>query len=364
VDAVTGAPPAPGINSGSPPGVSKHLNDSSRNYLQGGPTTARLFFGNLHILWEGAFPLPNILCTRYPFFLMRLGMHCSTAGGPHKAIERGLSCGGESIQLFVKNNMQWAGRPYTPTELDRYQRARRNAPIAHLFGHTGYLLNIAAPPSPNRDRTIESLIQEIQLADQLQLPFLVLHPGAHLGSGEAEGLRHAARALDEVFHATQKSSVRIALENTAGQGTCLGHVIEHLAALYDTVSATHRLGVCIDTAHLFAAGHDIRTRAGWNQAVQQVVKLIGFEQILAFHLNDSKTDLGSRVDRHAGIGQGKIGRAPFAHIINDARFPQHPGCLETPKSPDLHEDIENLQVLRSLLSPRKTIVAMKKKRAK
>jgi deoxyribonuclease IV len=290
---------------------------------------------------------------------MRFGMHCSTAGGPHKAIERGLSCGGETIQIFVKNNMQWAGRPYTPAELDRYHHARLQASIAHLFGHTGYLINIAAPPSPNRDRSIESLIQEIRLADQLQLPFLVLHPGAHLGGGESEGLRQAAKALDEVFRATRKSSVRIALENTAGQGTCLGHALAHLAVLYDNVRDTQRLGLCLDTAHLFAAGHDIRTPAGWNQVILEVGKLVGLDQILAFHLNDSKTDLGSHVDRHAGIGQGKIGRAPFAHIVNDARFAQHPGCLETPKSPDLHEDIENLQVLRSLLSSGKSIVAKK-----
>jgi deoxyribonuclease IV len=281
---------------------------------------------------------------------MRFGMHCSTSGGPHKAIERGLSCGGETIQVFVKNNMQWLGRPYTPVELERYRHARDNAHLAHLFGHTGYLINIAAPPSPNLDRSIQSLIQEIQLADQLQLPFLVLHPGAHLGTGDAQGLRQASRTLDEVFRATRKSTVRIALENTAGQGTCLGHAFDHLAALYETVRATPRLGVCLDTAHLFAAGHDIRSAAGWDRAIQQIERLIGLDQILAFHLNDSKTDLGSRVDRHAGIGQGRIGRAPFAHIVNDSRFAQHPGCLETPKSPDLHEDIENLAILRALVT--------------
>jgi deoxyribonuclease IV len=283
---------------------------------------------------------------------MRFGMHCSTAGGPHKAIERGIHCGGETIQLFVKNNMQWLGRPYTPAELDRYQQARLQSNLTHLFGHTGYLINIAAPPSPNRDRSIQSLVQEIQLADQLQLPFLVLHPGAHLGTGTTIGLQQAAKALDEVFLATRTSNVRIALENTAGQGTCLGHALEHLATLYDSVRNPSRLGLCLDTAHLFAAGHDIRTPAGWNLAIHQIERFIGLDQILAFHLNDSKTDLGSRVDRHAGIGQGKIGRQPFTHIVNDPRFTQHPGCLETPKSPDLHEDIENLSILRSLANSR------------
>jgi deoxyribonuclease IV len=286
---------------------------------------------------------------------MRFGMHCSTAGGPHKAIERGLHCGGETIQIFVKNNMQWLGRPFTPAELDRFHAACKTARLAHLFGHTGYLINIAAPPSPNRDRSIQSLIQEIQLAEQLQLPFLVLHPGAHLGSGDAKGLKQAAKALDQAFRSTRKSSVRIALENTAGQGTCLGHSIDHLAALYDHVRATDRLGLCLDTAHFFAAGHDIRTPTGWNQAIDQVDRLIGIKQILAFHLNDSKTDLGSRVDRHAGIGQGKLGQDAFVHIVNDPRFSAHPGCLETPKSADLHEDIENLAILRSLCTSQRTV---------
>jgi deoxyribonuclease IV len=279
---------------------------------------------------------------------MRLGMHCSTAGGPHKAIERCLHCGGETVQIFVKNNMQWLGRPYAAAELERYQQARLQANLAHLFGHTGYLINIAAPPSPNRDRSIQSLIQEIQLADQLQLPFLVLHPGAHLGTGDAKGLQQATKALDEAFRATRKSKVRIALENTAGQGSCLGHALVHLATLYNTARSPERLGLCLDTAHFFAAGHDIRTPTGWNNVIHQVDRLVGLNQILAFHLNDSKTDLGSRVDRHAGIGQGKIGLKAFSHIVNDPRFTHHPGCLETPKSADLHEDIENLAILRSL----------------
>jgi deoxyribonuclease-4 len=245
--------------------------------------------------------------------------------------------------------MQWAGRPYSEPQLDLYRQLRAKAQLAHVFGHTGYLINIAATPSPNRDLSIQSLIQEIQLADQLELPFLVLHPGAHLGATESDGLRHAAQALDEVFRATRKSSVRIALENTSGQGTCLGHKLEHLATLYDTVKTPRRLGICLDTAHFFAAGFDIRSPAGWNRTIKELDRLVGLDEILAFHLNDSKTDLGSRVDRHAGIGQGKIGRAAFVHIVNDRRFKDHPGCLETPKSPDLHEDIENMATLRSLI---------------
>ena len=146
-----------------------------------------------------------------------------------------------------------------------------------------------------------------------------------------------------------KPQLRIALENTAGQGTCLGSEIRHLAAIYDAVKKPERLAVCLDTAHFFAAGYDIRTAKGWNSAIGEVDALIGADQIVAFHLNDSKTDLGSHVDRHAGIGQGKIGRDAFRHIVNDPRFRNHPGCLEAPKSEDLHEDVENLAILRSLV---------------
>jgi deoxyribonuclease-4 len=187
------------------------------------------------------------------------------------------------------------------------------------------------------------------LATALGLPFLVLHPGAHLGTGEEAALTQIVAGLNEVFKTTQSSPVRIALENTAGQGTCLGHQIKHLAAIFEGCKQPQRLGVCLDTAHFFAAGYDLRTPRGWDEAMGEVDSLIGLDQVLAFHLNDSKTELGSRVDRHAGIGQGKIGREPFRHIVNDARFRDLPGCLETPKSADLHEDVENLAILRSLV---------------
>src|SRR5262249_20013535 len=144
-------------------------------------------------------------------------------------------------------------------------------------------------------------------------------------------------------------TVRIALENTAGQGSCLGWKLEQLAAIYEGVKTPQRLAICLDTAHLLAAGYDIRTLQGWNETIRIFDRLLGLNQVVAFHLNDSKTELGSHVDRHAHIGQGKIGREAFRHIVNDVRFKNHPGCLETPKSDDLHEDIENLRVLRSLL---------------
>jgi deoxyribonuclease IV len=279
---------------------------------------------------------------------MLFGAHCSTAGGVHLALRRANQIGASLCQIFVKNNMQWLGKPYSPQDLALYSTELATNDLACVFGHTGYLINLGAPACENRDRSIKSLIQEIELATQLGLPFLVLHPGAHLGTGEAAGLKQIVAGLDEVFTATRKSLVRIALENTAGQGTCLGNRLEHLSAVFERVKKPERLGVCLDTAHFFAAGYDIRTPKGWNAAMREVASLIGLKQILAFHLNDSKTGLGSRVDRHEHIGKGKIGKEAFRHIVNDARFKSHPGCLETPKSEDLHEDVRNLATLRAL----------------
>ncbi len=280
---------------------------------------------------------------------MKFGAHMPTVGGVWRALERGRAVGCEIVQLFVKNNMQWFGKPYPPDTLARWAEERAASRFACVFGHAGYLINLAAPASPKRDQSIQSLIQEIELATALDLPFLVLHPGSHLGHGEEAGIRQVIAGLNDVFRATKRSRVRIALENTAGQGSCLGAKAAHLAAIFDGVNEPRRLGVCLDTAHFFAAGHDLRTPRGWNAAIGEVDALIGLKQVLAFHLNDSKSGLGSRVDRHAGIGEGQIGLAGFKPIVNDARFKDHPACLETPKSEDLHEDVENLARLRGLV---------------
>ncbi len=279
---------------------------------------------------------------------MKFGAHCSTAGGIWTALERAKRIDAQVCQLFVKNNMQWFGRQFWPQDLALFANELSESRLACVFGHTGYLINLGAPASDNRERSIRSLLQEIELAEQLSLPFLVLHPGAHLGRGEAAGLNQVVTGLDEVLNATRRSPVRIALENTAGQGTCLGHRIAHLADIFARVKQPERLGICLDTAHLFAAGYSIRTPRGWDAAIGEVASFIGLKQILAFHLNDSKTDLGSRVDRHAHIGQGKIGQAAFRHIVRDDRFKSVPGCLETPKSESLKEDIRNLALLRRL----------------
>jgi deoxyribonuclease IV len=279
---------------------------------------------------------------------MKFGAHMSASGGVWRALQRGRGIRCEIVQVFVKNNMQWLGKPFSAEDVALYASERKAGPFASVFAHAGYLINLGAQASENRDRSIQSLVQEVQLATQLGLPFLVLHPGAHLGAGEAAGIKQIVGGLDEVCSMTKKSPVRLALENTAGQGTCLGNKIKHLAAIFDGVKRADRLGVCLDTAHFFAAGYDVRTPKGWNAAIREVGSLIGLKQILAFHLNDSKTELGSRVDRHEHIGKGKIGKEAFRHIVTDARFKNHPGCLETPKSEDMHEDVQNLRLLRLL----------------
>lgn len=279
---------------------------------------------------------------------MILGAHTSTSGGLEQAIIRGAEVGCDCIQIFVKNNMQWFGKPYGPDELGAWAREVASGKVKFIFAHTGYLINLGAPDGDNREKSIKSLKQEINFCNDLGLPFLVLHPGAHLKQGEEEGLRRIIAGLDEVFAETV-SPARVALEITAGQGTCLGYKIEHLAAIFDGVKHAERLGVCLDTAHLFAAGYDIRTPEGWNAVISRLDSLIGLANLLGVHLNDSKSDLGSHVDRHEHIGKGKIGAEAFRAIVNDTRLERLPGCLETPKSKDMHEDRENLAVLRGLL---------------
>ena len=269
----------------------------------------------------------------------------SIGGGPAKALERGRSIGCSAIQIFVKNNMQWFAKPFAELELSAYHDCPDRPKV--IFGHTSYLINPGAKNPDFREKSIRALAEELARADQLGLPFLVLHPGAHMGDGEERGLNRIVSSLDEVFAVGGKC--RIALEITAGQGTSLGCRFEHLATIIERSKFQERLTTCLDTAHLFAAGFDISTAKGFWDALKKFDQIIGRDRLSAWHLNDSKTVLGSRVDRHDHIGKGKIGLAPFREIMRSGEFAAIPKVLETPKEEDLKEDVENMKVLRGLV---------------
>lgn len=273
----------------------------------------------------------------------------SIAGGPGLAIDRALSVDCTALQVFVKNNMQWFAKPFPEKELALWREHPERARLGAIFGHTGYLINLAAKDPATHEKSQRSLEEELVRADQLGLPFLVLHPGAHLGVGEEAGLEKVAKTLDAIFAKLPDVRTRVALEITAGQGSCLGYRFEHLAAIIAQVQQPDRLVVCLDTAHLFAAGYDIATEAGFRGVMREFDRVVGKERLAAFHLNDSKTGLGSRVDRHEAIGKGKIGLEPFRVLMNQARYRGIPKVLETPKGKDLQEDRANLATLRGLV---------------
>jgi deoxyribonuclease IV len=276
-----------------------------------------------------------------------LGAHMSISGGPSKALERGRSIGCTAIQIFVKNNMQWFAKPISEAEIAAFRSYPEKPQI--VFGHTSYLINLATNREDILEKSRESLKMELERAELLGLPFLVLHPGAHLGAGVDVGIKLVAESLDVVFAGLPKTRCKIALEITAGQGSSLGHTFGQLAGIIASCRYPKRLLVCLDTAHLFVAGYDISTAKGFWRTIDEFDQEIGIDRLSAWHLNDSKTPLGSRVDRHDHIGKGKIGKAPFQEIMRSERFAHLPKVLETPKKEDLAEDRVNLALLRSFV---------------
>jgi deoxyribonuclease-4 len=276
----------------------------------------------------------------------------SIAGGVDKAIVRGQSIGCETIQIFTKSNQQWKAKPLEPEEVSRFQAARAASGIDPVFAHAAYLINLAAPDDDAWEKSLESFIVEVERCAALELPFIVLHPGAHGGAGVEAGLSRVARALDECFEQASDKRVGVLLEITAGQGSSVGYKFEHLARIMDRCLYPERLGVCFDTCHAFAAGYDLRAPESYEQTIASLDSLIGLERLQAIHLNDSRGDLGSRLDRHAHIGLGKLGLEAFRLLLNDPRLRHLPMVLETPKGPDMREDVMNLATLRSLLEVR------------
>jgi len=280
----------------------------------------------------------------------RLGAHMSIAGGVDKALLRGEEVGCDAMQIFTKNNNQWRAAPLTERVIEAYKTNRRRAGIDPILAHDSYLINIASPEKDLYRRSLEALRIEVARAAVLEIPYLVIHPGAHLGSGEAEGIKRIVEALETVLEGPQASPVMICLETTAGQGSSLGYRFEHLAAIRGGVTRQERVGICVDTCHIFAAGYEIRSQKAYEETMRQLHSLIGLDHVTCVHLNDSRRELGSRVDRHAHIGQGQIGLEGFRLLINDPRLQHIPMILETPKGEDpVAADRRNLAILRRLV---------------
>jgi deoxyribonuclease-4 len=279
---------------------------------------------------------------------LRLGAHMSIADGIGQALSRGHSIGCQSIQLFTKNQMQWRVKPLVVDEVQQFKMQQAATGIFPVVAHDSYLINLGTPDDEMWNKSLEAFIVELERCALLGITYLVIHPGAHMGSGEEAGLRRIAEALNRAHATTPDAGVVTLLETTAGQGTNLGHRFEHLAAIRDHLVEQHRVAVCFDTCHAFAAGYDLRTPDAYAITVAEFERLLGRDLLRCFHLNDSKRGLGSRVDRHEHIGHGQLGLEAFRLLINDARFAGLPGLLETPKGPEMLEDVENLRVLRSL----------------
>lgn len=283
--------------------------------------------------------------------MLRLGAHESIAGGMHKAFDRARSAGCDAVQIFLKSNRSWAVKPLTEKSIARFKARAEQTGIHPVVGHTSYLLNLASPDDELWSRSRDMLVTELKRCEALDVPYLVLHPGAHVGGGEKAGLARVAQALGEVHAATPGSRTQILLENTAGQGSSLGYRFEHLGWLLAHTPAGERLGVCLDTCHALAAGYELRTPEGYAATMEAFDGIIGLERLKALHLNDSQGELGSHKDRHEHIGQGHIGLEGFRNVLNDPRLAGLPGLLETPKGKgkDLRQDRKNLKVLRGLV---------------
>ncbi len=278
-----------------------------------------------------------------------LGAHMSIAGGVEFAPIQGGKVGCEIIQLFTKNSNQWDSKPLTETQISLFKENMQKNKIQLAFAHDSYLINLASPDEVLHKKSLNAFIHELQRAEQLGLMALVFHPGSHVGKGEEYALQRIADSVNLAHQQTLEFKVLTCFENAAGQGSNVGHRFEHLAKLIELVEDKKRIGVCFDTQHAFAAGYDLRSEESYAKVWKEFDQIIGIEWLKCFHLNDSKKELGSRVDRHEHIGKGAIGLTAFRCLVNDPRFRDLPMSLETPKEADLKEDVENLATLRGLM---------------
>ncbi len=285
---------------------------------------------------------------------MLIGAHISIAGGLDQAPLRGKEIGCTAIQIFTKNQMQWKARPLSNQEIEQFQDALLNSAIKSVVAHDSYLINLGSPQKDSLEKSRQAFLDEIDRAESLGIPFLIFHPGSHLNVGEAIGLQLIAKSVDQVFRLRPDGKIKLLLETTAGQGTNLGYSFEQLRGIIDSVEQPDRIGICLDTCHVFAAGYDIRNQFGYQKTMEKFDKIIGLAKLQAIHLNDSKKALGSRIDRHECIGQGQIGLEGFRLIMNDPRLIDVPKILEIPG--DMRKFKENLDLLKNLIKICKVVI--------
>ncbi|MCX8010361.1 MAG: deoxyribonuclease IV [Ignavibacteria bacterium] len=278
-----------------------------------------------------------------------LGAHTSIAGGIDSAVDRAVKINCNAMQIFTKNNNQWKASPLDSNTIQTYKNKLRLSKIKSVIAHDSYLINLCAKDKEILNKSRLSFIEELKRCELIDILYLNFHPGSHLGQGEKDGIKIIAESINLAHQATKNFKVNTMLETTAGQGTSIGYRFEHLREIIDLIEDKSRMAVCIDTCHIFAAGYDISSKNGYKKTFHDFNSIIGFKYLKAFHINDSKRELGSRVDRHQHIGKGKIGLNGFKLLMNDKRVENIPKILETPKGPDMKEDVLNMKVLRSLV---------------
>lgn len=282
--------------------------------------------------------------------MLLIGAHVSISGGLHKAFPLAADIGCTAMQIFTKNASQWNAKPLQDKEIQQFKAAWEASGIRMVVAHDSYLINLATPDDALLEKSRSAMRIEVERCEQLGIPYLVMHPGSHVGSGEEAGLRRVAESFDAIHRQTSGYQTKILVETTAGQGTNLGWQFEQIARIFEHVAQPERLGVCFDTCHAFAAGYDIRTEAAYRQTMAEFDRIIGLARLNAIHVNDSVKPLGCRVDRHEAIGKGHIGLDGFRWLMNDPRLADIPKILETPKGGDpVASDQENLSKLRALL---------------
>jgi deoxyribonuclease-4 len=282
--------------------------------------------------------------------MVLLGAHFSIAGGLHKAVFRASEYRCTALQIFTKNANTWKERRLSAHDIEHFDAARKQSQIRCICSHAAYLINLASPDRQKYKTSIKALEHELVRSSQLSIPYVIMHPGSHMGTGEDEGLRRIAQGINTIFDHTPDIACRLLLETTAGQGSNLGYTFEQLAHISDMVEAKERIGFCLDTCHVFAAGYDLRTKTAYQETMQALDRVIGLDRLCVIHVNDAKKGLGSRIDRHEHIGEGAIGMDAFSFILNDPKIKGLPKILETPKKKGpIDYDRMNLNRLRSLI---------------